>query len=167
MACRYKAIKQKATVVAVILALGLVGCGVGSIDAYIFSDISECQKISEQKAEGAQVEVLTSPDSDKYLQDAMYSQFYACRYSSDFNFTLYAYEFVDESTAHDYFKRVTGKEYHDNIGYSSVAGMSSYRRIVINKTDVYIVYTQSKTYVAVLEYLNGIFSVELLPASKR
>ena len=140
--------------------LFLCGC-MATIDIHIFEDIQQCEGILEN-TEGATVEVLEDPSTDRRLKKLTYTAFWGCKYkSSTMSFTLYAYEFEDTAAANNYFAYVTGKTNEREWTYSTSAGMNQYRHIVIDGTKAYCLYTLTSDKDDVLALINSVFTKEL------
>lgn len=134
-------------------------------DYYIFKDISECEKIVENKSDDAVVTVMESPDGDKYLKDLSYDAFWGCEYEAEeLDFTLYAYVFSDHTAACRYFQKITGKRDDRDKNYSFSWQMGSPRTILLSDNRVCVVYTSHEHETATYDYLNAIFTEEVKPS---
>lgn len=143
------------------LLVSISSCGAVNADVYMFSDLKECDAIEQRANENIIVEVYDSPKADKHLDNAEYDDFYACMYSGEFKFELYAYVFADCDTAKSYYQRVTGQPCEQSFSYSSAAGMSNYERTVIKDNLVYTVRCDRSDANAVNTFLSEIFTINL------
>lgn len=143
----------------------LCGCsGIIDREYRIFEDISQCEKIVENKSEDAIVTVMESPSEDKMLKKLSYNAFWGCEYTADdLSFTLYAYVFPDHDTACKYFRNVTGKrsDLDQNFSYSWQMGFP--RTILLSDNRVCTIYTLHRHESATYDYLNSIFTEKMSP----
>lgn len=129
---------------------------------HIFSDLEECRKIVLDNDDGVIITEYELPDKDKYLKDLAYNNFFGCDYDGkDFNFELFAYEFEDDGIAKKYFTNITGKNSDLDTNFSSVSGMSFYRRVVIDGSKAYIVHASKKDAEKAVELINTVFTKKL------
>lgn len=148
-------------VLATLLLLGFSACVAESAEVCIFSDLSECKAIAQTASDGATVDIYNSPNGDEHLEEAEYADFFACKYSGEFEFVLYAYEFVDSDTAKAYYQRVTSLPCEKSYSYSSVAGMRNYERTVIQENLVYTVQCNRSDADRVTAFLTEVFTYTL------
>ena len=158
--------KQAHKLLAFMLALAIVGvctaCGTVEIDVHIFSDMSECYALEQEQSSDVTVDVFSSPEDDKYLKDCTYTDFFACEYTSnDVNFTLFSYEFSDESIAQKYFQYATGQDADSTSTFSNSTGMFQHKSVVINGNFAYRLQTKASEEEKVKDFINERFSVEL------
>lgn len=127
---------------------------------YIFSDISDCEKLEEY--DGVEVKKHDTPKKDKYLKDLKYERFYAGKISSeDFEFDIFAYEFSDEESAKKYYDNVTGVDIERNPAYLSSWGSFSGKLVVIHGKNAYILHTSTNNRNQVLDFIHEIFTVKI------
>ena len=134
-----------------------------TLDVYIFSDIEECRKFDEDMTSNAKVTIYNKPDTDTNLKDLKYLDFYACKcHSGEFEFEMFAYNFIDSDTAKEYFKNETGKNDDLEINFSNSSGMGLFRSIVIDGNKAYSVYCKDSDSLKVIEFINSIFTKQLV-----
>ena len=140
----------------------LCGCSVkmlGDRDFYIFEDISQCEKIVENKSEDAIVTVMETPSADKNLRSLPYEEFWGCEYeSNEMEFTLYAYVFQDYDTASKYYRRAASRERKLDKESSGNGNFYVYSYVMISDTRVCVVKTYFECESATRNYLNSIFT---------
>ncbi|MBQ6825744.1 MAG: hypothetical protein IJP34_03680 [Clostridia bacterium] len=152
----------KNAVALILIVFSLSACAGLGIKVYIFADISECQNIITYKAEDAKIEIYESPSEDKYLKGLQYKEFFACKYvAEDFEFRIFAYQFIDSDICKEYFKNFTGNNSDDNINFSGVKGITYYYRMVMYDDKAYTIYTSPKDSDKVENFIADMFSVEV------
>lgn len=133
-----------------------------NFDVYIFQDIKECQNIIANKDENTDIEVFDTPNDDKYLKDLRYNDFFSCRYScDDFDFEMFAYEFVDSDTSKEYFENVTDRTSERDSDFLSWGGILSYSRVVIDGKNAYIIHSSTSNQEKINKFISTVFSVKL------
>ena len=153
--------KKLLAIVVLIMAVLLCSCSAKGYAFYIFSDISECEQILEQKHDDAEITVYDTPD-DKYIKDLEYVNFFACDYSSsELEFEIYAYEFSSKEDAMQYFTNVTGKSNQPERSFSSSKGMFSFKVEAVDGNKVYRAVSPFYDDNDLLSFLKEIFSVEI------
>lgn len=161
--------KQLRKIMAIMLACTMItvctACGTVEIDVHIFSDMSECYALEQEQSSDVTVDVFSSPEDDKYLKDCTYTDFFACEYTSnDINFTLFSYEFSNESIAQKYFHYATGQDADSTSTFCNSTGMFHYKSVVINGNFAYRLQTKASEEEKVKDFINERFSVELYNA---
>ena len=132
------------------------------LDIYIFENISECEKISQNKPEDATVEVYQSTEKDKKLDGLQYESFFGAKYSSsELTFEIFAYEFQDTEEAHQYFYNHTGRESDRDTNFFGSGGMFSYDLVVIDGKNAYFASTSSGDVDEMYEFFSNVFSTKL------
>lgn len=148
-------------VICLSLMLTCCSCSVKGYEFYIFSDISECEGITEHKHDDAEITIYEAPD-DKYLKDLEYVKFFACDYSSsELEFEIFAYEFDSSEDAKEYFKNVTGKSNQPDKSFSTSKGMFRFRVVAIDDSRAYVAISPKKYDREVLSFLKEVFSVKI------
>ena len=143
------------------VVISCCSCGFKGHVYYIFSDISECDKIDEQKQENAEITLLET-STDKYLKDLCYIDSFACDYSSsELKFTIYAYEFSSNEDAMQYFENTTGKSNQPDTSYSASKGMFNFKLEVVDGNKAYRVTSPLKYDEELLSFLATVFSIEI------
>ena len=138
----------------------LCSCRTQVWDFYIFNEISELKEI-ENSVE-TEITVYNEVSKDKYLKDLKYNDYFGCKYTSNqLEFEIFAYEFVDKSTADNYYKKVTGKTNEHKTVFSDVAGMNNFRRIVVHENKAYSVYCSANKSEEVLSFIKTYLPVKL------
>ena len=129
---------------------------------YIFADISECQAIV-QRANDGEFSRYDTPSADKNVDGLAYTAFFAGAYSGDScNFEIYAYEFVDSSTAEIYFQRSANKDTAGvNPNFSGGSNLVDADIVVLHGCTAYAVYMPSACENEVYQFLAGIFSIQI------
>ena len=157
---------KKRNVAVIMLAITLLlfcSCDGSNMNVCIFNDIQECNNIDTNKDKGVSVQIMETPDLDIYLGDIAYEDFYGCNYvSSEFNFRLFAYEFIHIAAANEYFHSVTGKTNTLDKHFSDVAGITEFRRIVLNQNRVFVIYTTPSQADNVIEFINSVFTENIV-----
>lgn len=149
-------------VIALTLCIGLSACELVEPTAYIFADIDECNNIVLQKSDDAVVEVYDSPDKDRYLKDLEYDSSYACEYKSDdMKFELFAYDFVDEESAQEYYERCAQRDSVGDKDFLMTTGLANHTVRVLYDDCAYTVYTRSGYANQVDKYLSNLFTVDV------
>ena len=130
----------------------------------IFADISECENLLQSENKGAKFVKYDTPSKDKKLKNLEYESFFAGEYScSDFEFTIFAYEFKNEDDAKAYFENHTGKESEKNANFSINMGIGGYRLRVFHNSMAYSVTSSSRKDAEKIEaFLGENFSVDVL-----
>ena len=139
-----------------------VSCNHGSIDYYIFSDLSEVKKLESSEQLGVTVVKLSSPDGDKNLGDLKYNDFFAADYNSEeLNFRIFAYEFENSDIAKEYFKNIKGS--NDGLETNFLASWSlfGFSLTVIDENKAYSAYTSVAQAETLKGFLGELFSVKL------
>ena len=156
-------IKRLLSIMLIILSsLTITACMIQDADIYIFSDISECEAISEMIDENSILEVYDSPTSDVHYIDLEYVTFYGCKCSGSLDFKLYAYEFASSDIAQEYFETVTGRSCDKQVSFFIVAGATNYERTVINDNMIYTVSTTRSQAESVTTLLQEVFTIKLI-----
>ena len=152
----------KKVLVLLLILLSLCSCLDTNIEVYIFDDITECQNIITNKSDDVDIEVYETPNSDKYLKDLEYEDFFACKYvCDDFEFEIFAYEFVDSDTNKQYFENVTDRTSERYSDFLSWGGISNYSSVVINGNNAYIIHSSTSNKNKVTKFIATVFSVKL------
>lgn len=146
----------------ILLSLTITACMIQDADIHIFSDISECEAISEMIDENSILEVYDSPTSDANFIDLEYVSFYGCKCSGSLDFELYAYEFASSDIAREYFEAVTDRSCDKQVSFFIVAGTTNYKRTVINDNMIYTVSTTRTQAETVTTLLQEVFSIKLI-----
>ena len=139
---------------------------------YIFSDIDECENIETYGSEHAEITRYDSPTKDKYWDGLKYTAFYGANYTSaEFDFKIFAYEFQTSEHAMKYFENITGKKIigqnvsgnddHPETTFSTSAGATTYRRVVIDARNAYLITSSKKDAKDVEQFLSKVFSKKL------
>lgn len=150
------------SIILIALCSGLCSCILEKPVCYIFEDISECENIEKLKSEDAVVTVYDSPDSDKNLGDLQYDSFYCASYESkDFDFEIFAYDFVDSDFAKEYYNRETKLGCDFDVTFHTSKGMSLYDIIVLDYDKVYIAKSSAKDSDDLNSFLNKVFSKKI------
>lgn len=144
-----------------ILPLILCACDAEIPDVYIFADINECSTISELANHSGSIELYHSPNSDKNLKDSAYTNFYACKYSGEYSFELFAYEFVDDETAKAYYERANSRPCTQSASFTSVTGMFHYELCVVNGNKAYFIKSNRESADEVTDLLSNTFSIKI------
>ena len=132
------------------------------IDIHIFSDINECQNITNLKSDNADVEIYDFPKKDKNIKKLKYQEFFGCKYTSDdFSFELFAYEFSSVDMAMSYFINFTGKENDPNPTFCDSSGMFWFERIVVKENKAYAVRCKKEYKDKMIELINSCFKEEI------
>lgn len=144
------------------LVFAFCSCGKAlKIDVHMFSDIEECNNIVSSKENEAQINYL-SAEEDKNSKDLKYEEFFGCKYiCEELSFEIFAYSFSNSELAMDYFKNVTGKKNDPNPTFSDNSGGKFFNRVVVSDNKVYNVRCGKKCKESVIDFLNGVFSIEL------
>ena len=150
-----------------ILVIWLAFRGPGSMDFYIFADISECENLNSLDYEGAQFNKYSTSNNDKELGELKYNSFVAGKYTSEeLDFEIFAYEFDSADTAKKYFKNVAGKSNDRDTTFSASSGFglfgpSQYEIIVIDYERAYRVVTDQMHDEEIKKALGQIFSIKI------
>ena len=126
----------------------------------IFADISECEAIDANLPEDATIEVYDTPFKDQDINDLPYAAFYGRKIKcSKFSFEIFAYEFADKESRHQYLKNITENEnydeessFHCSTGHPAVL-------IVHDGERVYQVFASNNDMSDVVTYLEKCFSL--------
>ena len=145
-----------------ILLASLLSCGQGSLDFYIFDNISECEKIQHLEYKAGKLTKYDNPKSDKYLKELSYNDFFAAKYESDeVEFEIYAYVFDSKQTSEQYFKNSTGKGDNLEINFLASKGLTSCKITVISGERAYTVLGSRSQFETIKKLLGENFSVKL------
>ena len=144
----------------ILLIMCFCSCKLAPTDVYIYNEISECYSIENCPNES--IIVYDQPSEDKYIKELEYKNFYGCDFTAkEFSFQLFAYQFENSDSANEYFRSVTGKKSSEEKNFTDVTSLFSYRRVVVDNENAYIVYSEPEDAAAVIAFLNGIFTKEL------
>ena len=144
------------------LFASLLSCGPGSLDFYIFDDISECEKIQHLEYEVGRLTKYDNPKSDENLKELSYNDFFAAKYESDeVEFEIYAYVFDSKQTSQQYFKNSTGKDDNLEINFLASKGLKFCKITVISGERAYTVLGSRSQFETIKKLLGEIFSVKL------
>lgn len=145
------------------LTITMSSCGPKDYEIYIFTELSECYALEDKQSEEIQITVYDSPEKDKDLRNLVYTECYACNYSSsELQFDLFAYEFPTQETAKKYFKNATGKDTTEIFNYSGSKGLSSFRLIVIKDNLAYSIHTRASDEEKATSVINQLFSEKII-----
>ncbi len=120
----------------------------------IYSDISECQLMSDEN-----FVLYDSPSADPNLDDLVYSSSFCGSYiSENMQFEIFAYEFIDDENAKSYFSNATGKIDSLDKNFTSSYGLRKYQLVVLEKNKAYTVTSPKKYSKKVESFLLNCFS---------
>jgi len=140
----------------------LTACSDKRQAVYMFSQIEECENISNIKYEKHILTVYSSNSDDEHLGGLIPLDYYAAKYESvQVNFEIFAYVFSSFDEAQGYFKNVTGKAMKIEQNYSIVRGTVHSRIVVIDGNKAYKVVCPKSEYDEMNTILSSIFSVKL------
>ena len=143
--------------------LNLCSCKTHEVDVHIFSNIDECKSIKNLKSDDAKITIYDSPKKDNSLKKLEYEEWFGCKYNSEnFSFELFAYEFASSEIAMEYFENDTGKDSDPNPTFTDSTGTFHYERIAVSENKAYTIYCKSKDKEKVIEFLNNLFSEEIV-----
>lgn len=139
---------------------------------FIFQDINECSLLLPADRSDLTIEEYTLPDKDKNLSNLSYEHFWGMKFhSTELEYEIFAYEFVDSDSALKYYINVTGQSSYkkelplssDNINrrLSSSKGILSYRLVVVYQNKAYLIISPSKYEDAINKLLAENFSIPL------
>ncbi len=148
--------------VAISCVLGLCSCKNIQVDVHMFTNMQECQNILNFKSDTADIKIYDSSTEDDHIKDLKYEEFFGCKYiCEELSFEIFAYSFSNSELAMDYFKNVTGKKNDPNPTFSDNSGGKFFNRVVVSDNKVYNVRCGKKCKESVIDFLNGVFSIEL------
>lgn len=149
-------------IISVLCLLSMCSCLDTNLGVYIFEDIKECQNIIANKSDDAEIELYDTPNSDKYLNNLQYNDFFACKYlCDDFEFEIFAYEFVDSDTNKQYFENAADRTSERYSDFLSWGGISNYSSVVIDGNNAYIIHSSTSNKKKVTEFIATVFSLKL------
>lgn len=149
-----------ASCIAVLLIFGLCSCQFTEAEFHIFASIEECESISTENSVDTEVTIFKSIEEDPYLKELEFLAWFGCEYSSEkLSFELFAYEFLSNDIAMDYFENVTGKDNDPNPTFLDSSGNKYFSRIVVSENKAYIVTCEKTQKDALIAFLNSHFSV--------
>ena len=102
---------------------------------YIFENLDELENIENSFQKYGTVNRYDSPAKDKYLKDLSFVDSYAAYYEcEEFEFEIFAYEFLDKDVSKEYFDNVTGKDQAFDVNFSRHSGIT-----ILSKTEMTII----------------------------
>lgn len=139
---------------------------------FIFQTIDECKQLIPADQTDSIIERYVSPEKDKNLKDLSYESFFGMRFhSSELEYKIFAYEFVDSNSALEYYINVTGQNSYkkelplddDNANkrLSSSKGMLSYRLIAVYQNKAYVIVAPRQYAGTINKMLATAFSFQL------
>ena len=138
----------------------LCACVPEKSNYYIFSDITECEKI--YLSNDAEVTKIVDASKDGYLSNIKYDSFCGIDYSSkDVNFELYAYVFNESSLAQQYFEYVSVRKSERETNFFCSGGMIYYNLVVIHHEKAYLIKTYQGDIEKVQKLISTVFNEEL------
>ena len=147
--------------VCLVICVSLCSCSVISVNAHIFSDISECGYFEDNLSENSEIVLYDNPDKDNNLKDLQYNDFYGAQYKSKkLKFKIFAYEFVDEETAKEYFENSAGRTCAGEKDFYISSNIFNHTIRVVDNNRAYVLFTKTIYEDAVNELLSEAFSVE-------
>ena len=147
-----------------ITVLMFSSCDLEPPEYHIFTDISECKSMENTHSEPIKIETYDSPDRQQsYIEGLSYSSFYGAKYqTSEFQFEIYAFEFVSPEDSKEYFEKITGKTVNShNKCFSASGGMTRFRIVAIDGKNAYTVYAPIQDSEKVTVFINSQFSVPI------
>lgn len=126
--------------------------------AYIFSDISECQKLNKNNETSNKTDI--SPEDDSNLDVLKYNLSYTAKQkSTECNYKIYAYVFEDNTMAERYFEKCTKRVCSGEKDFYFYSNFVNYNIYVKDGNRVYSLYTFYIYRETIDELLKDAFSV--------
>lgn len=149
------------------IVFSATSCHSPNMDFYIFSDITECESITQLNYQNSEVIKYDTPINDEYVKELTYLNSYAAQYSSTtLQFELYAYEFESAEVAKQYFQNATGKNDGKSTTFLLSSGIKKSELVVIDENRAYFAFTSRTQTGEMRKALSEIFSVKLNTSSQ-
>ena len=133
-----------------------------SVEYSIFESISECDALKSSTLPNAKFENLDPNETDDNISGLIIKDSFCGNFSCDeFEFIIFAYEFIDSESAKQYYINNTGKKNDPSTSFSESRGPFSGELIVLDLERVYRIKMKTKYRDEVCNFLNETFSKKI------
>ena len=129
----------------------------------VFDAIEECRNIYNLNYTNPKITEYDNPSGDKYIKNFEYVEFFGAKYTAEeIEFELYAYRFVSNEIAAEYFHNPSGDfEIYDETAAGSWGALGRGYIVVRSYDKAYIIYSNIVHKNEIYQVMREIFSLQL------